>query len=175
MPFNDHKEHGMRTRTKLAAATALLGAAATAVALPSTGGAQAGAPQQLTLHMNVTNGTQLHRGRPSRSERMATGDELIVRLRMAAPDGAPLGTAHTHCVNVGPKVAPPRTLLQCTQTYRFADGQIVTAGAVRFSELESLAVPVVGGSGAYRGVRGQLTAGAPVEGVDSVDVLDLDR
>jgi hypothetical protein len=43
------------------------------------------------------------------------------------------------------------------------------------AELDSLAVPVVGGSGAYRGVRGQLTAGAPVEGVDSVDVLDLDR
>ena len=165
----------MHGRTKLAATTALLGAAAAAVALPSTGGAQAGAPERLTLHMNVTGGTQLHRGRPTQAARMATGDQLIVRLRMSAPDGAALGTAHTDCVNVGPKAPTPRALLQCTQTYRFADGQIVTSGVVRFAELDSLAVAVTGGSGAYRGVRGQAVAGAPAVGADSVDVLELSR
>ena len=177
MPANDPEEHGMRTRTKLATTTALLGAAAAAaVTLPPTGGAQAGGPERLTLHMRVVDGTQLHGGRPSDAARMATGDQLIVRLRMATPDGTPRGTAHTQCVNVGPKAPAARALLQCAQTYRFTDGgQIVTAGVIRFAELQTLAIPVVGGSGPYSGVRGQTTAGAPVEGADSVDVLALER
>jgi hypothetical protein len=37
-----------------------------------------------------------------------------------------------------------------------------------------LSIPIVGGSGAYRGASGQLTAGEPVEGFDSVDILHLD-
>jgi hypothetical protein len=61
------------------------------------------------------------------------------------------------------------------QTYTFADGQIVTAGVVRFVDADRLNAAVVGGSGAYAGVSGSLTSGAPVQGYDSVDVLHLDR
>jgi hypothetical protein len=34
-------------------------------------------------------------------------------------------------------------MLQCVQTYRFKDGQIVTAGVVKFSQLENLTIPIV--------------------------------
>ena len=79
------------------------------------------------------------------------------------------------CTNIGRKVAAERAWLQCMQTYTFADGQIVTAGVFRLVDLEKLNVAVVGGSGAYSGVGGSLTSGAPVQGYDSVDVLHLDR
>lgn len=50
----------------------------------------------------------------------------------------------------------------------------MTAGVVNFSKLDGVSIPIVGGSGAYRGASGFLGAGKPVEGYDSVDVLHLD-
>jgi hypothetical protein len=45
---------------------------------------------------------------------------------------------------------------------------------VKFSQLENLSIPIVGGSGAYRGASGVVSTGKPVKGFDSVDVLRLD-
>ena len=61
--------------------------------------------------------------------------------------------------------------------YAWASGhsQIVAAGVVKFAQLDGLSVPIVGGSGAYRGAAGPLTAGDPVKGFDRVDVLQLDE
>ena len=77
-------------------------------------------------------------------------------------------------MNVGKRSAPQAATLQCTQTYKLADGQIVTAGIVKFTALDDLAIPIVGGSGAYRGASGEVGSGAPQPGFDSVDVLRLD-
>jgi hypothetical protein len=96
---------------------------------------------------------------------------LLVRLKAFGADGAAVGSAYTECTNVGRKAPSANATLQCTQTYKLRDGQIVTAGVIRFSELDDLVTPIVGGSGAYRGATGQVGSGAPEPGFDSVDVL----
>ena len=58
--------------------------------------------------------------------------------------------------------------------HKFKDGQIVTSGVVKFSALDDLSIPIVGGSGAYRGASGEVGSGKPVKGFDSVDVLELE-
>jgi hypothetical protein len=54
------------------------------------------------------------------------------------------------------------------------DGEVVSAGVVRLSDGPATRFPIVGGSGAYRGAQGEITAGAPVKGFDTVNVLHLD-
>jgi hypothetical protein len=161
----------MRTRTRaIAAATAV--AALGGAGIPALTGAQTTGERELTLRGKVVAGAEVKQGR---GEALATGDALIVRLRFSDATGAPAGTAYSECTNVGPRARPMNAVLQCTQTYDLRDGQIVTSGVVRFSAPpQSLAVPIVGGSGAYRGARGQLTAGTPVRGFDTVDVLHID-
>jgi hypothetical protein len=152
----------------------VVGAIAAATAIPALTGAQTSAAQEITVRMKVRGGTEIHHGKRAKSDKLATGDAVLVRLKMFSPGGDPLGSAYTECVNVGAKASGIKATLQCVQTYNFKDGQIVTAGVARFSELENLSIPIVGGSGTYRGARGHLTAGEPVEGFDSVDVLHLD-
>ena len=122
--------------------------------------------------MKVTAGAQAQHGK--RGGTLATGDAVLVRLKMTSPAGAALGTAYSECVNVGGRAKGEQATLQCNQTYKFRDGQIVTSGVVRFSHLDGLSIPITGGSGAYRGASGHLTLGTPVRGFDSVDVLHLD-
>jgi len=160
-----------KTRTA-AAAIAAVAAITAATAIPAMTGAQTTGAKEITVRMKVTSGAQAQHG--TKGERLATGDAILIRLKMSSPTGAALGTAYTECVNVGARAKAEQATLQCMQTYRFRDGQIVAAGIVRFSQLKGLAIPIVGGSGAYRGASGQLTDGAPVRGFDSVDVLQLD-
>ena len=157
-------------KTKMIVA-ATLTAAATAAAIPALTGAQVTGARDVTLRMKVQGGTEVKHGN---GRTLAPGDSLLVRLAVHDTTGARVGSAYTDCTNVGPRARAERATLQCTQTYRLRDGQIVTSGIVNFSRLEGLAIPIVGGSGAYRGASGQLTAGAPVEGFDSVDVLHID-
>ena len=159
---------------KTAAAMALVGAVAAATAVPALTTAQNSDARELTVHMKVRGGAEIHHRAGAKGGKMATGDAVLVRLKMFSPSGAALGSAYTECVNVGAKAPAFKAALQCTQTYKFRDGQIVTAGVARFSQLANLSIPIVGGSGAYRGASGQLTTGTPVEGYDSVDVLHLD-
>jgi hypothetical protein len=160
----------MRFKPRITA-LALAAAAAAAAAVPALSPAQAPGPRDVTVLMKFQgSGAVKHQ----RGAKLATGDSLIVRLAMFDTGGARIGSAYTDCTNVGPAARAENAVLQCTQTYRFRDGQVVTAGVVKFSELEGLEIPIVGGSGAYRGASGHLGSGAPVEGYDSVDVLHLD-
>jgi hypothetical protein len=163
----------MTTKTRMAA-IAMTAVAATAAAnvIPALTGAQTTQGRQITVRMKVIAGAQVQHRR--KGHMLATGDSILVRLKMTSPAGAGLGTAYSECVNVGPRARGEQALLQCTQTYKFNDGQIVTAGVVKFSQLKSLSIPIVGGSGAYRGASGHLTDGPPVRGFDSVDILHLD-
>ena len=148
----------MFTRTRIIIGLGLV-AAATAVAVPALTSAQTG-PREITLKMKVKGGTEVrHAGRPG--EQLAPGDRVIIRLTAFGADGARAGSAYTDCVNVGKKSAPQAATLQCTQTYKLADGQIVTAGIVKFTALDDLAIPIVGGSGAYRGASGEVGAARP--------------
>ena len=152
-------------------AAATLAAAAAAAAIPALTGAQSGGPRDITLRMKVQSGTEVKHGA---GRALATGDSLLVRLAVFDTAGARVGSAYTDCTNVGPRARADRATLQCTQTYRLRDGQIVTTGVASFSALDDLSIPIVGGSGAYRGATGHLSNGTPVEGFDSVDVLHID-
>jgi hypothetical protein len=162
------------TTRRTAAAIVLVAALAGATAMPAFTGAQTSGAREITVGMQVRGGTQIHHGKRTPSDKLAPGDAVVVRLKMFSASGAALGSAYTECVNVGAKASSFNAPLQCMQTYNFSDGQIVTAGVVRFSQLENLSIPIVGGSGAYRGASGHLTPGEPIEGFDSVDVLHLD-
>jgi hypothetical protein len=150
---------------------ALIVAAAGAAAIPALTGAQAPGPRDVTVLMKVVNGAEVKHGKGAK---LATGDSLLIRLHVFDTSGARIGSAYTDCTNVGPKARAENAVLQCTQTYKFRDGQVVTSGVVKFTALDDLEIPIVGGSGAYRGASGHLGSGAPVEGYDSVDVLHLD-
>ena len=158
-----------RTRVTTMALVAVAAIAA-AVTIPALTGAQTG-PREITVRMKVRGGSG---GQARQRGQAGAGDALIIRLAMFSPDGSALGSAHAECVNVGRRANAENATLQCVQTYKFKDGQIVTAGLVKFSALDDLAGPIVGGSGAYRGASGQVTSGEPVRGFDSVDVLQLD-
>ena len=150
---------------------ALIVAAAGAAAIPALTGAQATGPRDVTVLMKVVGGTEVKHGKGAK---LATGDSLLIRLNMFDTGGARIGSAYTDCTNVGPKARAENAVLQCTQTYKFRDGQIVTSGVVKFTALDDLQIAIVGGSGAYRGASGHIGSGAPVDGYDSVDVLHLD-
>ena len=165
----------MSMRTQATAASMVVVAAiAAATAIPALTGAQTSGAREITVRMKVRGGTQIQHRKSTTGDTLAPGDAVLVRLAMYSPSGAALGSAFSECVNVGAKAGTVNATLQCVQTYRFKDGQIVTAGVVRFSQLKNLSVPIVGGSGAYPGASGFLTAGKPVKGFDSVDVLHLD-
>jgi hypothetical protein len=163
----------IRTRTT-AAMLAAAAAIAAATAIPGLTGAQTTGEREITVRMKVRSGAQLQHRKNAKGDKLATGDAVLTRLAMFSPDGAALGSAYSECTNVGAKAGVFNAVLQCVQTYRFKDGQIVTAGVAKFSQLENLSIPIVGGSGAYRSASGSVGAGKPVKGFDSVDVLHLD-
>jgi hypothetical protein len=174
-PITEPQEARMSSKSRTAiVATAAVAAIAAATAIPALTGAQTSGARDITVHMKVGGGTEIHHAKRTKPDTLATGDALLVRLKMFSPSGAALGSAYTECVNVGPKAASFKAALQCTQTYNFREGQIVTAGIARFSQLQNLSIPIVGGSGAYRGASGHLSTGVRVEGYDNVDVLHLD-
>ena len=149
----------------------IVAAAAGAAAIPALTEAQAPGPRDVTVLMKVVGGFEVKHGKGAK---LATGDSLLIRLNMFDTGGARIGSAYTDCTNVGPKARAENAVLQCTQTYKFRDGQIVTSGVVKFTALDDLQIAIVGGSGAYRGASGHIGSGAPVDGYDSVDVLHLD-
>ena len=150
---------------------ALLVAAAGAAAIPALTGAQTSGPRDVTVLMKIIGGTEVKHGKGAK---LATGDSLLIRLAMFDTNGSRIGNAYTDCTNVGRKARAENAVFQCTQTYKFRDGQLVISGLVKFTALDDLQMPIVGGSGAYRGASGHMGSGEPVDGYDSVDVVQLD-
>ena len=150
---------------------AALAAIGVAAAVPALSAAQSG-PRELTVRMKVTNGAEV---RHAKGSKLATGDSLLIRLSMSSPRRR---RARHGLHGLHQRRAQGRDRQRDAAVHpapdKFDDGQIVTAGLVNFSALDNLAIPIVGGSGAYRGATGQVTSGAPVRGFDSVDVLQLD-
>jgi len=64
-----------------------------------------------------------------------------------------LGTGAGQCTQHSKTGAKP-VILFCTSTFSFAAGQIILAGAV-VDEAKRSVVAVIGGTGSYRGARGQ--------------------
>ena len=107
--------------------------------------------------------------------RLATGDRVLTRQALYDSGRRARGTLFTDCANVGAPAPVFRATLQCTSTYRFHDGEVVSAGGVRLGAGATAGFPRVGGSGAYRGAHGEVSAGPSIKGFDSVDVLHVDN
>jgi len=154
----------------------MVAALAAAAAVPALTGAQGSDARELTVREKVQAVTFVHTNPKAspRSDRLAPGDRVLTRQALSAENGGALGTLFTDCVNVGRGARVFTATLQCTSSYRFADGEVVAAGVVRLDAGAQAGFPITGGSGAYRGARGEITPGQPVEGYDSVDVLHLD-
>jgi hypothetical protein len=154
-----------------AAAAAL--AALAAAAIPGLTAANGSSGRDITVREKLADVAFVHTG-SARGERLAMGDRVITRQAMFDTNDRRLGTLMTDCVNTGSTAQVFKAALQCVSTYRFKGGQVVGAGAVRLADGPANTFPIVGGSGAYRGASGQIEAGAPVPGYESVDVLHLD-
>ncbi len=106
-------------------------------------------------------------------------DNLIVLLHAIEKDtgavprpGRRSGTLYTDCTGVGStKALFAGAQVLCTVTYRFADGQIVAAGATTLGPRFRLAI--VGRTGAYEAAGGSVASARPAKGFDSADVLRL--
>lgn len=163
----------MRTTTKalIGAVLAALAVAA-AVAIPGLSGAQASGGREITVRDKVQ-GAQFVHAKPSTPEQtLDTGDRVITRQALFDERNKGAGSLATDCVNVGPSAEVFEATLQCLTTYRFKDGQVVTAGVVTLSNPKTR-IAIVGGTGAYASGRGDVRAGKPVKGFDTVDVLRI--
>ena len=105
---------------------------------------------------------------------IAHGDRVLTRQALFAEDGSPVGRLFTDCANVGRGAEVFDASLQCVSTYRFEDGEVVSAGVAVLSAARTVRFPIVGGSGAYRGAHGEVTSGNPPKGYQGADVLHLD-
>ena len=128
----------MSMRTQATAASMVVVAAiAAATAIPALTGAQTSGAREITVRMKVRGGTQIQHRKSTAGDTLAPGDAVLVRLSDVQPQWCRAGL----CVQRvrqrrRQRPAPFNATLQCVQTYRFKDGQIVTAGVVRFSQLE---------------------------------------
>ena len=82
------------------------------------------------------------------------GDYVVYTgIETGRPVSERRGTATGLCVQSSKTGAKP-TILFCTSTFSLARGQLVVAGAV-VDEAKRTVVAVIGGTGIYRGARGQ--------------------
>jgi hypothetical protein len=158
-------------RPVTAAAAAALAAA---IAIPTLSGAQTNGAREITVREKVRAVQFVHAKSSTKGERLARGDRVITNQALFDASNHGLGTLFTDCVNAGSTAPVFKAALQCTSTYRLADGQLVSAGIVKLDAGAVAGFPIVGGSGAYKAASGQITPGAPVNGYQGVDVLHLD-
>lgn len=153
---------------------ALAAAAAGAIAVPTITGAQSTGPRDITVREKVTWVRFLHQRKETRADRMLTGDRVLTNQRLYDGSAKRIGTLFTDCVNVGSAAAVYKATLLCTASYRLADGQFATVGAIRLGGKPGASPTPIVGSGAYRGQHGEVASAAPVKGYESVDVLHID-
>jgi hypothetical protein len=159
--------------SKITAVTAAaLAVAATGIAIPALSGADTSGARDITVREKVRGAQFVHAKPTKQDERLARGDRAITDQVLFDEHGKRLGGLFTDCVNVGSAAPIFKATLQCTYTYRLQDGSIVGSGALKLGDPSS-AGAITGGTGAYTGASGTITAGAPVKGFDSVDVLHV--
>ena len=95
---------------------------------------------------------QVDAGKPGPS----LGDQQVLTEDVYR-DGKRVGTSDIQCTIV--RVQLPKFAVQCFNTTSLPEGQITAQGVVTSDQLEQVpfAQAVTGGTGAYKGVRGELT------------------
>jgi hypothetical protein len=173
MAENQPRRKAMLTPTRAISVAAVLAVSA-AVAIPAFTSAQSVGTRDIAVLEKVRAATFVHAKRSTRGERLAPGDRVLTRQALFAADGRAVGKLFTDCANVGRAANVFKATLQCVSTYRFKDGEVVSAGVVVLSTGGTIRFPIVGGSGAYRGAHGEVTAGQPPSGYQGADVLHLE-
>lgn len=121
---------------------------AAAIAAPS--GSEAGM-QTLTFVETATSFT--HVDNPPRNV-FGQGDYVVYTVVGTRPQSTErLGTGTGQCTQHS-KTGAKKVIMFCTSTFSLAGGQIVLAGSV-VDEAKRNVVAVIGGTGSYRGARGQ--------------------
>ncbi|MDQ6777619.1 MAG: hypothetical protein M3071_15715 [Actinomycetota bacterium] len=162
----------MPAKTKSLIIVGVAAALASAVAVPAFTTAQtSGGARRITVQEKVVD--VVKDDLPPKSEsKVSLGDRLITRQSLFDANKKALGTLYTDCSGVGPTKPLFDATLECSATYRFNDGQVVTSGATRLSRGEP--IPVTGGTGAYAGARGTVHTTQPATGFDSADLITID-
>jgi hypothetical protein len=153
------------------AAAVVVGLAA-AAAIPSLSTAESSGGRDVTVREKVRAVHFVRQSGATKGDRLATGDRVLTHQLLFDANDRPIGSLFTDCVNVGSAARVFGATLQCTASYRLAGGQLVATGVARLGSPRASA-PLVG-SGTYRGVRGEVSAGRPARGYATVDVLHVD-
>lgn len=105
--------------------------------------------------------------------KVSAGDSFIITNRLYADAAATAQAAvlHVQCTAMTTSTRFDRVISRCDGSALFADGQIAFDGVANVSK-PSFVFPVVGGTGAYEGARGQLSVAQQPNG-DSTDTVHL--
>jgi hypothetical protein len=98
-----------------------------AVAIPTFTSAQTVGAREIAVREKVRAVKFVHSKPSTRGERLAQGDRVLTRQALFAENGSAVGTLFTDCVNVGRAAEVFEATLQCVSTYRFKDGEVVSA------------------------------------------------
>ena len=132
----------------------LVAAAACAAVVASALAAPSGTAARMTTLTLVGKATSFtHVDNPPKNV-FGQGDSVVYAGIQSSPQGGKrMGTGTGQCVQSS-KTGPKPAILFCTSTISLARGQLVLAGAV-VDEARRNVVAVIGGTGTYRGARGQ--------------------
>jgi hypothetical protein len=151
-----------RTALSLAA----VAVAGTAVAVPGIGHTQTPGERTVTLTART-----LSVKLADPHNRPAAGD-VLVSVNALRQGGARVGTGHLSCVITKPARTFGRSTYQCTGTNNLRGGSLTATFTARLGVDRVLTAAVTGGTGAYKGVGGELVNTARNENV-STQVFNL--
>jgi len=133
----------------------VLAAITAAAVFVTTGGAQREGERTLTL-IEGSEGADSFVDNPPKSTgqvfRTSPGDLYVVRTPLDDEAGARQGTLHASCT-VTRGGAIDKTVLQCTGTFRLADGTLEFS-TLFVGQSDRREAALTGGTGAYEGARG---------------------
>lgn len=142
-----------RTGTILTAAFGTTAVAASAVVLASTGSAAAGTPRagSFTVHLHQTSDTRVDLG----TKGFSAGDQEVGAANITR-NGRRIGWANMSCTTA--RVGQSSADEMCDYVLHLGAAQITAAGSVRAGQHGpgTFHMPIVGGTGRYRGAAGQL-------------------
>jgi hypothetical protein len=152
-----------RRAVRLGALIGPVGAAAVlAAVLAATGSAQA--PGERTFKLVEAEGSAAFgdvapRSDDDRSPRFSGGDQKVFTSRVFDQSGRRVGRGDYHCIAVHGARTFAQVRFQCTGTVTLRDGTIAMSVAYGGNQREEdVALAVIGGTGAYEGARGQISA-----------------
>jgi hypothetical protein len=149
---------------RIAISLAAVAALSVAVAIPAVGQSQS--PDERTVTVTAHTASVKVVDLAPRG-RVAAGDMLVGVSRLRDSAGRRVGTSYLNCGIAKGSRTFERALFQCTGTHRLKGGTITIAGVARLGSAKVIRIAVTGGTGAYRGVTGELVNTATSDSVST--------